>query len=351
MKKFFLTLIALLTTAVSASAMTYEQARNEALFLTDKMAYELNLSDAQYEAAYEINLDYLMSVTGQHDVFGFQWERRNKDLSYILYNWQWEAFCAASYFYRPLYWNAGFWHFGIYARYPHRDYFFFGRPGFYASYRGAHSWRMNGGRSFYERRHDHFRPEIGGRDQHFGMRNRWDRGDYRNHAHGSSSTRFTAGNGHQDNHLGRGNDSHYGHNPGQGSWRDSRQNDRNNGHGGGSYNGTHDRGNSHGNDNRDAGSGSYGTRNGGGSYGTRNSGGSSYGTRNSGGSLPSGSRGGNNGSYSGSHSGSTHSGSTHSGGFSSGSGRSGGSFSGGHSGGATRSGGSSDASRSGSSRR
>jgi hypothetical protein len=52
MKKIMLTLIAILTLTVSARAMSYEQARNEALFLTDKMAYELNLTDAQYEAAY-----------------------------------------------------------------------------------------------------------------------------------------------------------------------------------------------------------------------------------------------------------------------------------------------------------
>ena len=60
MKKMLMTLMAMLTIAVSASAMSYEQARNEALFLTDKMAYELNLTDEQYEACYEINLDYLM---------------------------------------------------------------------------------------------------------------------------------------------------------------------------------------------------------------------------------------------------------------------------------------------------
>ena len=102
------TLVALLTMAASARAMSYEQARNEALFLTDKMAYELNLTDAQYETAYEINLDYLMGVTSQYDVFGPYWERRNLDLSYILFSWQWDAFCAASYFYRPLYWNAGY---------------------------------------------------------------------------------------------------------------------------------------------------------------------------------------------------------------------------------------------------
>ena len=70
MKKMLFTLVAMLTIAVSANAMSYEQARREALFLTDKMAYELNLTDAQYEAAYEINLDYLTGVTSYNDVFG-----------------------------------------------------------------------------------------------------------------------------------------------------------------------------------------------------------------------------------------------------------------------------------------
>ena len=47
MKKFMLTLVALITMTVQASAMSYEQARDQALFLTDKMAYEHNLTDDQ----------------------------------------------------------------------------------------------------------------------------------------------------------------------------------------------------------------------------------------------------------------------------------------------------------------
>ena len=197
MKKMIFSLITMLTIAASVSAMSYEQARNEALFLTDKMAYELNLTDAQYEAAYEINLDYLMGVTSQYDVFGPYWERRNLDLSYILFTWQWDLYRAATYFYRPLFFDAGYWHFGIYARYPHRDYFYFGRPAFYVSYRGGHSWRMNGGRSYYEGRRDFYRPANRSRDQHFGMRNGWDRGDYRGGNQGGrpSSTHVTGGNG------------------------------------------------------------------------------------------------------------------------------------------------------------
>ena len=207
MKKMMIALVAMLTIAASGKAMSYEQARNEALFLTDKMAYELNLTDEQYEAAYEINLDYLMGVTSYDDVYGNYWERRNLDMSYILLDWQWRTFCEASYFYRPLYWRDGYWHFGIYARYPHRDYFYFGRPVFYASYRGGHAWHVVGGRGYYYGRRDHFRPAAG--RTHFGMHDRWNRGDFhhstrhisndRGHYGGmrNSSTRSTVN--HRDN--------------------------------------------------------------------------------------------------------------------------------------------------------
>lgn len=165
----------LLTVALSTMAMSYEQARDRALFLTDKMAYELNLNDEQYEAAYEVNLDYLMSISTYDDLYGTYWTRRNMDLSYILFDWQYDAFCSAAYFYRPLIWTDGVWRFSIYARYPNRTYFYFGRPAFYATYYGGHSWHRNGGRSWYHGRT--FGPRPG--ESRFGMRDRYDRGDFR----------------------------------------------------------------------------------------------------------------------------------------------------------------------------
>jgi uncharacterized membrane protein YgcG len=203
MKKMMFALVAMLLVTVTGKAMSYEQARNEALFLTDKMAYELNLTEEQYEAAYEINLDYLMGVTSYDDVYGTYWERRNLDLSYILLDWQLSAFRAATYFYRPLYWADGFWHFGIYARYPHRDYFYYGRPVFYASYRGGHAWHVVGGRGWYHGRRDHYIHHNN--THHFGMRDGWKRGDYRHHHNNGvrhSSTRTTV------NHRGFGNNDH-----------------------------------------------------------------------------------------------------------------------------------------------
>ena len=215
MKKLIIALVAMFCmTFTTASAMSYEQARQQALFLTDKMAYELNLTDDQYEAAYEINLDYLMGVNSYDDLYGLYWRQRNLDLSYILLDWQYRNFCAASYFYRPLYWDGGYFHFGIYARYPRRDYFFFGRPHFYTVYCGGHSWRMNGGRSWYHGR-QYAAPRPGSREPHFGMRDSFNRGDYgRGKTFGNmdrqSSTRTTVTRDHQFGNVNRQNSSGFG---------------------------------------------------------------------------------------------------------------------------------------------
>lgn len=199
MKKFILALVAMVTmTFTTASAMSYEQARQQALFLTDKMAYELNLTEDQYEAAYETNLDYLMSVNTVDDLYGIYWRQRNMDLSYILLDWQYRTFINATYFYRPLYWDAGYWHFGIYARYPHRDYFYFGRPHFYVSYCGGHSWRMNGGRSWYHGR-SFGGPRPGGHPR-VGMRDGFNRGDF---GRGQSFGNMSRGN----SNINRNNDN------------------------------------------------------------------------------------------------------------------------------------------------
>ena len=46
MKRMIIALVAMfMMTFTTASAMSYEQARQQALFLTDKMAYELNLTE------------------------------------------------------------------------------------------------------------------------------------------------------------------------------------------------------------------------------------------------------------------------------------------------------------------
>ena len=204
MKKLILSIMAMMTIALNANAMSFTQAQREALFLTDKMAYELNLTDEQYDACYEINLDYLMSVSTVDDLYGTYWTRRNYDLGYVLLDWQLAAYRAASYFYRPLYWNAGCWHFGIYARYPRRTFYYFSHPTVYVSYRGGHSWRMNGGHSYYHGHQDRFRNNG---VEHVGMRDHFDNRRFENTRHGNGrieSNRPGIGNNNRQN-IDRGN--------------------------------------------------------------------------------------------------------------------------------------------------
>jgi len=133
-----LILLALLTvTAVAARALRYETARTEALFLSDKMAYELNLSASQYEAVYEINFDYFLSVTTSYDLYSDLWKRRNFELQHVLTPYQYETFLRLKYFYRPLGWTDGRWEFRVYRTYPNRSHFMMSRPRAYSSYRGG----------------------------------------------------------------------------------------------------------------------------------------------------------------------------------------------------------------------
>ena len=142
MKKIF-TLAMMMTIAISANAMSYSEAKNEALFLSDKMAYELNLTNDQYDAVYEINLDYLMSVNGRNDLYGSWWDRRNIDLQFVLTAYQYNKYLGLSYFYRPLSWDAGRVTLNIYSHYTNRNHFYKGRPTVFANYRGGNNKKTN----------------------------------------------------------------------------------------------------------------------------------------------------------------------------------------------------------------
>ena len=131
-------LAVMMVMTISANAMNYNAAKHEALFLSDKMAYELNLTAAQYDAVYEINLDYLMSLNGHGDVFGIWWDRRNADLRFVLNSWQYDKYMALAHFYRPVAWKAGGWTFAVYSHYG-RDRFFHAHPQVFVSYKGGHN--------------------------------------------------------------------------------------------------------------------------------------------------------------------------------------------------------------------
>jgi len=151
MKRYLMTIVAAVLTTLAAKAMPYEMAREEAMYLTDKMAYELNLNQRQYEYAYEINLDYLMGLDRPEDAYGMLLRFRNDDLRSILYDWQWDVFMAADYFFRPVAWRFGRWFYPIYGYYA-RNYYYYSRPTVYHNYRGGHSHFYHNAGFYVDRR-------------------------------------------------------------------------------------------------------------------------------------------------------------------------------------------------------
>ena len=139
MKRFIFTMIAMLTLGAAANAMSYKSARDQAFFLTDKMAYELGLSDDQYNAVYEINMDYIMCLDTFDDVFGTFWTRRNNELRFVLSPAQYQLYMHLEYFYRPVSWENKKFVFTIYTRYP-KDRFYRVAPPGYQVYKGSNRY-------------------------------------------------------------------------------------------------------------------------------------------------------------------------------------------------------------------
>jgi len=178
MKKMMI-LAMMMVMTISAKAMSYNAAKHEALFLSDKMAYELNLSNAQYDDVYEINLDYLLSVNGYNDAYGKWWNRRNNDLKYVLTAYQYEKYLKLNYFYRPLNWERGAWTFCVYNHYKNKNHFYKSNPKGYSSYKGGNN-----------KKSDHFYADRNSSKQS-GKRG----GDKKADGHGSAS-RNSSGNHH-----------------------------------------------------------------------------------------------------------------------------------------------------------
>ena len=152
MKKLIGLITVLFIGLASLNAMSYEEARDRARYLTDKMAYELNLNEQQYNDAYEINLDYLMNIRTESDATGVYLEYRNADLRFILYDWQYALFRAADYFFRPVLWRAGAWFFPVYGIY-RVNRFFYAPPRVYHVYHGGNwAYHRDHRGSFYAHR-------------------------------------------------------------------------------------------------------------------------------------------------------------------------------------------------------
>ncbi len=169
MKRILILLFAIGLAAMSSTdvaAMSTSKVRRETRFLTDKMAYELNLNTAQYNDAYEINFDFIHAVRNimNNVVSGQEWaldeyysylDIRNDDLRWVLNSWQYRRFMQTDYFYRPIYADSKGWSFRVYITYSNPRLFYFGRPHHFRTYRGGHYRTHYNNVSYYKGRYHH----------------------------------------------------------------------------------------------------------------------------------------------------------------------------------------------------
>ena len=202
MKRYLLTLLIILAGTLSAKAISYNEARDRAWFLTDKMAYELNLTPDQYDRVYQVNLDYFMSIAYEADCYGVYWNYRDTDLRYILWDWQYRLYVTLDYFYRPIRWIRAAWHYPICDHYRY-GYYYYERPRVYVSYHGC-NWKRRG--------HNDVSPYRGWRAERGpGMRDRYDnnrpggRPGTHNEPSRPSNGRYDGNHNNKGGHADRGN--------------------------------------------------------------------------------------------------------------------------------------------------
>lgn len=160
-KKFFGFVIAIF---IALPAMAYDlgDIRVNARFLTDRMAFELNLTQRQYNDLYEINYDFFNNINPYADglrradaramdAYYRYLDERNDDMRWILSNSVYIKFMSIDYFFRPIYAMNNVCYIRIYKIYPNRNFFYFGLPVHYATYRGAHCRHRCGGVSYYKK--------------------------------------------------------------------------------------------------------------------------------------------------------------------------------------------------------
>ena len=147
--KMIIATLALVVGTMTATArpMSYDAMRNNARFLTDRMAYTLGLSTALLDDLYYINYDYICGVNDYLDdvALGYYYDdymaivrERDYALQRLLTSAQWAALMSYDYFYRPISFVNRAWRFAIYAFDTRPNYYYYRVPRLYTTYRGGH---------------------------------------------------------------------------------------------------------------------------------------------------------------------------------------------------------------------
>ena len=164
-RRFFILLVMVLSWIVlPAAASRLGDIRVNARFLTDRMAYELRLSNRQYDDIFEINYDFFYNVDPYIDRMSYgdpyaldmyyrYLDERNDDIRWVLSRRHYKRFMGLEYFFLPIYAVNRVCYVRIYNIYPNRTHFYYGRPSHYFSYHGGHCRHHFGGVSFYKTHH------------------------------------------------------------------------------------------------------------------------------------------------------------------------------------------------------
>jgi len=139
-------MIMLTSLAASAQPMSVYAMRNNARFLTDRMAYTLGLSAALLDDLYYINYDYICGVNDYLDAvaLGYRYDdymeivyARDYALRRLLTERQWARLMTYNYFYRPITFKDHRWSFSIYLYDRRMNHYFFSAPRRFNDYRGG----------------------------------------------------------------------------------------------------------------------------------------------------------------------------------------------------------------------
>jgi len=148
LRNLLLTAVFLLATAsATAQPMSYYAIRDNARYLTDRMAYTLGIATSLLDDLYGINYDYICGVNEYLDdvALGYRYDdymaviaARDAALRSLLTYEQWQRLVALDYFYRPIVFRSNRWYFSIYRHDPHVRHFYFAAPPRYHEYHGGH---------------------------------------------------------------------------------------------------------------------------------------------------------------------------------------------------------------------
>lgn len=169
--KNFISLVVVMLISLSASNLkawspwSISQVRENSRFLTDKMAYELDLTPRQYNDVYEVNYDFFCAVRFKlaliaqgynqyYDVYYEALDLRSEDLRWVLSDSQFRRFVNIEYFYRPIYRYSDSYYLRVCQAYPHGT-FYFDFPHTLRVYAGEHHHGNYAKESYYNGRYDH----------------------------------------------------------------------------------------------------------------------------------------------------------------------------------------------------